>query len=94
METWVLFILVFLGLVAIDFCWTFYIAKVAEKKAVEAGLWSAGITLLSAGVVVAYTTNPVLVVAAVLGAFVGTVLAVRMNKEKPTAAGVATDPVS
>lgn len=90
----VLFILVFLGLVAIDFCWTFYIAKVAERKAIQSGAWSAMITLLSAFVVVAYTTNPILIVAAVLGAFVGTVLAVKMNKDKSTVAGVATDLVS
>lgn len=94
MSVGVLFALVFLGLVAIDFCWTVYIDKVAKQQAVPAGAWSAMITLLSAVVVVAYTTNPILIVAAVLGAFVGTVLAVNMNKRKSTAAGVATDLVS
>ena len=94
METWVLFVLVFLGLVAIDFCWTVYIDKVAKQQAVPAGVWSAMITLLSAVVVVAYTTNPILIIAAVLGAFVGTVLAVKWTKYKSTAAGVATDLVS
>lgn len=72
-------ILVFLALIAVDFCWTFYIAKVAEKKAIAAACWSAMIMVCGAFATISYLENKWLLIPAILGAWVGTFLAIKLN---------------
>lgn len=73
-------ILVFLALILVDICWTFYIAKVAEKKAFAASAWSAAIMCAGAFATISYLQDTRLLFAAAAGAFVGTFIAVKINK--------------
>ena len=74
------FALVFFALIVVDFCWTFYIAKVAEGKAVAAATWSALIMVIGAFTTISYLEDKRLLIAAIIGAWVGTFLAVRFKK--------------
>jgi hypothetical protein len=74
-------ILVFIATLLVDVAWTRYIAEAAAKKALPAASWSAAIVAFGAFNVVAYQTDRMLIIPAILGAFVGTYVAVW--KEKP-----------
>ena len=76
------FFLVFICVTATDACWTVYIIKIAEKKALAASMWGSIISLLAAFTVVSYTQDHRLVAAMVLGAFVGTWVVVRLIKKR------------
>jgi hypothetical protein len=77
------FFLVFICVTATDACWAVYIVRIAEKKAIQAGLWGSLISLLAAFTVVSYTEDHRLIIAIVIGAFAGTWIAVkRLIKEK------------
>jgi hypothetical protein len=62
-----------------DILWTFYILRTSEKRAHPAGLFSALIILTGGLVVITYTGNPWYLIPAALGAYVGTVLAVKYD---------------
>ena len=64
---------------ALDMCWTLYIAKVQELKALGAATWSMLIMVFGAGVTISYIHNPILLIGAAAGAFVGTWLTVRVK---------------
>ena len=66
------FILVMLAMIIVDICWTYYFIKVGENKAIAAGIWSAGIVIVSAFITTSYVEDKSLVPAAVIGAFLGT----------------------
>lgn len=76
------FFLVFICVTATDACWAIYIIKIAEKKALAASVWGSIISLLAAFTVVSYTQDHRFIVAMVLGAFVGTWVAVKLIKNK------------
>jgi hypothetical protein len=71
---------VFVCAILVDVLWTLYIQSVNDKKAFFAALWS-GMIFLAGGVnVIAYTKQPILLLAAALGGFVGTYITVRFKK--------------
>lgn len=70
----------FLATFLADFAWARYTAGIAEKRALKAAGWSAAIIGLGAFSVVAYTTDHRMIVPAALGAFCGTLLAVRKGE--------------
>lgn len=70
---------VFVAMVAADACWAKYMRYVAEGHATKAATWSAAIILVGAVAVVSYVNDHRLLIAAVLGAWVGTYLAVRRS---------------
>lgn len=74
------YLAVFVSLALLDFCWAKYIHHLADRHAVQAGLWSGVITLGSAFAVISYTANHWLLIPAVLGAFVGTWAAVALKR--------------
>lgn len=76
------FFLVFICVTATDACWAIYIIKIAEKKALAASLWGSLISVLAAFTVVSYTQDNRFIIAMVLGAFVGTWVAVKLIKKK------------
>lgn len=68
------------ALVAIwDAAWTIYIVRTQERRAASAAHYSAALYLLSAFNVVAIASDPWLAVPGVLGAWVGTYIAVRRS---------------
>ena len=80
MTFWLQFLLVFLSLVAVDTCWTFYIASVNAAKAFAAATWSALIMVCGAFAVISYLHDVRLLTAAIAGAWVGTFGTVTFNK--------------
>ena len=80
------YILTFLGvmvaMILADVCWTYYFIKVEERKAISAGIWSALIIVASSFITTSYVEDRSLIIAAVLGAFIGTAGAVYLKKKK------------
>ncbi len=76
------FILVFIAMTIADVCWTLYFISVDERKSVTAGIWGSAIYLCGAFGVLSYTEDKSLIIAAVLGSFVGTYLTVEYKKKK------------
>lgn len=79
-----MYVLQFLGVMLstalADVCWTYYFLRVSEKRAVAAGWWSALVVAFGAVVTVSYIHDSTLLLAAIVGAFLGTSLTVRFNK--------------
>ncbi len=75
------FILVMAAVALADVFWTLYFIATEQRKAVAAAAWSASIVLLSAYTVTEYVHDRKLVIAAVLGAFIGTYATVRFKKK-------------
>jgi hypothetical protein len=67
-------LLVYGGLVVVDFVWARYNVACAEKRAVHGGLYAAGIIVVGGATTMGYVNDPVLLVPAALGAFTGTFL--------------------
>lgn len=65
-----------ISMILADICWTKFFMKVAEKKAIPAGIWSASIILFGAVVTTEYVHDRTLIIAAMLGAFIGTAITV------------------
>ena len=76
------FILVFIAMAIADVCWTYYFIKIDERKSVAAGFWGSAIYLCGAFGVLSYTQDKTLIIAAILGLFVGTYLTVEYKKKK------------
>lgn len=70
-------VLIFCGVALWDFAWAKYIMATTDRRAVASASCSAGLYLCSAVNVLAITHDRRLIVPGVLGAFVGTWLAVR-----------------
>lgn len=71
----------FVAMMGADYAWTKYTLEVAAKDAVSAGLWSAVIVGCGAFTVVSYTTDRWLLIPALLGAFLGTYIAVKKESK-------------
>lgn len=76
------FILVFIAMAIADICWTYYFIKIDERKSVAAGLWGVGIYLCGAFTIMSYMQDRTLIIAAILGSFVGTWGTVEFKKRK------------
>jgi hypothetical protein len=76
------FLSVMLSMIVADAAWTYYFIKVEERKSVPAGLWASAITLAGAFVTVNYVNDRTLLIAALIGSFLGTYLSVERNKNK------------
>ena len=69
-------------MIVADVCWTYYFIKVEERKPLAAGLWSAAIIVASSFITTSYVQDKSLILAAVLGAFIGTAGTVYYKKKK------------
>lgn len=74
-------LLVFAGMVALDFLWARYIHAASDGSAVTAAATAGLIYALSAGVTVSYMGNHLLIAPAIAGAFVGTWLGVVRQRD-------------
>lgn len=74
------FFLVFLAMTITDICWTFYLISVEERKSFLAGYWAATLYVVGAFVVTSYVNDKFMIIAAAVGSFVGTVLAIEYKK--------------
>ena len=80
------YILKFLGvmvsMILADICWTYYFIKVEERKSLAAGIWSSLIIVFGMFSVINYVDDRSLTIAAIIGAFIGTYVAVEVKKRK------------
>lgn len=71
------FILVFVIYIIIDIAYALYTKAVAQDKIIAASMWASILPVLTAFLVVQYIGNMYLVVPMMLGAFVGTYIALK-----------------
>lgn len=76
------FILVMLALIVADVCWTMYFTETANKNPVKAGIWSALIMLSGSFATVSFVNDKRFIIAAMLGAFIGTYATIKWIKRK------------
>ncbi len=72
-------ILIFLATAASDVLWVFYIRRTSKGKAISAAAFSSMIVLLGGFVVLAYVDNRWYLIPAAFGAFVGTILSIKLD---------------
>ena len=83
--TWIYtlkFITVMCSMILADVCWTQYFIKVDERKSIAAGIWGSSIIIFGAITTVNYVGDHTLLIAAVLGSFIGTTATVEYKKRK------------
>jgi hypothetical protein len=81
-----IYILKFIG-VAIsvglaDVCWVKYFHGIEEGQPLKAGIWAVGLIVLGALSVEGYVSDSSLIIAAGLGAFIGTYITVEHKNKK------------
>lgn len=77
MMTWAL---VFTAMAVLDFVWAEYTAAISAGKRLASSTWAVAIILCSGYVTKSYVDNPVLLIPAGAGAFLGTWLAVHLHR--------------
>lgn len=75
------YILVALSMASVDFFWARYMIAVTARQAWRAAAWSSSIILLGAFVTLSYVHEHGMIVAAAIGAFIGTFATVRFTKQ-------------
>lgn len=70
----------FFGMVLVDVTFTFYVIKATEGKAYASGAYAALMTLINGMVTLAYVNSKLMLLPAAAGAFVGSVLAIKLNQ--------------
>lgn len=73
---------VLVAMIVADVCWAQYFIKVSERKALAAGSYGSVIVFLGAVSTVNYVHDGTLLIAAVLGAFIGSYGTVYYNNKK------------
>lgn len=76
------FLSVMVSMVLADICWALYFIKVSERKSVPAGLWGSAIIVFGAFTTVNYVSDHTLMIAAIIGSFIGTWATVEYKKRK------------
>ncbi|WP_293006703.1 hypothetical protein [Nitrosomonas sp.] len=76
----VTFFLIMVAMTVSDICFTLYFIDVEERRAHGAAFWSAMIILVTAFAVTNYVENKIYIVAAFIGAYVGTYVTIEWKK--------------
>lgn len=76
------FITVMFAMILADICWAMYFIEVDKRRPIPAGLWGSTIILFGAFTTVHYVEDHRLLIAAILGAFIGTAGTVFWKKRK------------
>lgn len=87
LDFWLRCLFVAVGMGISDALWTIYISKATEGKAIPAGAAGSLIILVNSYVVIEYIGDRRLVAAAVVGAFVGTILPIWWKNRRIRAGG-------
>lgn len=80
MNIWLQYLTVAASVFLADVAWTKYFIEVSKRRAVIAGLWSAAIFLFGIYATVSVVKDWKMLIAACVGAFVGTYVTVRFSK--------------
>lgn len=76
------FVLVALAVALADVCWTMFFIETSNSHATKASVWSALIILCGSYSTVSYVQDNRLIIAAMIGAFIGTYLTIKFKKSK------------
>jgi len=76
------FILVMLSMILADICWTMYFIEVDKRRPVPAGIWGSAIMIFGAITTVNYVGDHRLLIAAIIGSFIGTAGTVYYKNKK------------
>lgn len=71
---------VFAAMFVLDFVWARYTAAITARWALCAGFHAITITAINGAATISYVANPWLLIPAIAGAFLGTVVAVKWGK--------------
>lgn len=74
------YVFVFVACTALDFVWAYYTKAINERRELRAAWWAAGIMILGGVGQIGYVNDPLLLIPAGLGAFIGTYAAVRRHR--------------
>jgi hypothetical protein len=72
---------VFAAMVGADYCWAKYTIAASTKRRMVASLWSSAIVVCGSFAVINYVDDHRLLTAAIVGAFVGTYIALKKEDE-------------
>ena len=65
-----------------DVCWAYYFMKIEERKSAAAGVWAVLIYMFGAFTVTSYMQDKTLIIAAMIGSFLGTYCTIEYKKKK------------
>jgi peptidoglycan biosynthesis protein MviN/MurJ (putative lipid II flippase) len=71
-----------ISMILADICWAYYFIKIEERKSISAGIWASLIYIFGAFTVTSYINDKTLIIAAIIGSFIGTSLTVEYKKRK------------
>ena len=74
------YIFTFLALFSTDIIYTYYLRAVQDNRPVIASCWATVVTFTASVAVIEYTTNTLMLIPALLGAFAGTYVGMKLKK--------------
>lgn len=77
-----MYLVVFGVLFIVDIAWSFYINSVKNGSAAKAASWAAFMFGIQAVATISYVSNPLLLIPATIGGFLGTYVGVSLNSNK------------
>lgn len=81
-EYWIRFLSVIIAVAVGDMCWTVYFIKIEERHAIGAATWATILMLVGAYSASNYIQDKTYIVAACIGAFIGTYTTVWWKNKK------------
>jgi len=74
------YVVVFLGMFFTDIIYTYYLGAVQDKRAFAASNWAVVVYLTTTLLVISYTIDHWLLIPAILGAWLGTYIGIKLKK--------------
>ena len=75
------YIFTFLAVLMLDLVYTYYLRSVQEGRAIHASLWSMACYFGASVAIINFTANNLLLIPAVMGAFCGTYIGMKLKKD-------------
>ena len=76
------FMFVAVAMFLADICWTMYFIEIEKRRSIPAGLWGSAILLFGSVVTINYVDDHRLLIAAIIGSFLGVVATIEYKKRK------------
>lgn len=73
------YIITFLAIFLLDIVYTYYLRSVQHNQVIKASIWAVACYVLGSIAVINYTTNNWLMIPAILGAFFGTFVGMKLK---------------
>ena len=69
----------FFGMFFTDVFYTYYLGAIQEKRAIASANWAAIVYVIASMLIIGYTDNPWLLIPAILGAWLGTYIGIKIR---------------